>query len=123
MATIATWPEYAKIMADGFGVSRDPLTVRSEMESGPPKQLQVRTRGMVQRSFRALLTTREDYLAFLSWFKVTIRAGADWFWFRDPVSKQTVEARIVNGLGQENPLIPGKISHWAIQVTLEVWDI
>lgn len=123
MATIATWPEYAKIMADGFGVSRDALAVRSEMESGPPKQLQVKTRGMVQRTFRALLNSRAEYLAFLEWYKTTIRAGADWFWFRDPVTKQTVEARIVNGLGQENPLIPGRITHWTVQITIEVWDV
>ena len=123
MATIAEWPKNAEVMADGFSIDRDALTARSEMESGPPKQFQIRTRGMVRRNVRVLMSSLANYQSFILWFKRDIRAGADWFWWVDPISKSKTEARIVSGITKEEQLAPGIRTHWVVTMTVESWDI
>lgn len=123
MATIAEWPKYAEVMAEGFSLERDSLLARSEMDSGPPKQYQVRSRGMVRYNVRVLLSTLANYQSFVSWVKNSVRGGADWFWWPDPITRAKTEARLVSGVQKEEQLAAGIRTHWVVTVTVEAWDI
>ena len=44
---MATWPSYAGIRHEGFAEQRESALMRTEMESGPPRQTKVRSRVLV----------------------------------------------------------------------------
>lgn len=94
---MAAFPSYASIMRDGYGEQREPALLRSEMESGPPKQARVRTRVMITRPVKVWLSSLADYQAFIAWFRDDIAEGADWFDWVDPVDGTTKSVRFVGG--------------------------
>lgn len=94
---MAAFPSYAKILRDGFGEQRETALMRTEMESGPPRQVKVRSRVLVSRPVRIFVETKADYLAFVSWFRDTLNEGADWFDWLDPVDGTTKSVRFAGG--------------------------
>jgi hypothetical protein len=118
------WPTYAKLLFEGFGEQRETAAKATEMESGPPKVVLIKSRVMVRRPIRAFLTTTADYLAFLTWFETDLKQGTLWFDWYDPVRKVTKKGRIKGGeLGDSSPLAPLKINAgWIIPMTLETWQ-
>lgn len=114
-----TLPSYVKIKMNGFSEQRESALLRSEFESGPPRQARIKSKIMIRRPARLLLESKADYLAFLSWFSVDLNEGANWFNWFDPVRAQTVLARIVAGDLNATPA-PG-LRRWEIPVTLETW--
>lgn len=120
------WPVYASIMRADFGIERESALIRSNMESGPPKQTRVKSRVMATMAIRAGIKGKTNYEAFLTWWRDTLNYGADWFDLPDPVAGTTIQARIVGGqLGRAVP-VGGRPAdantRWEIPMTLEYWD-
>lgn len=116
---MATWPTYAKFLADGFTVRRESALQRTEMESGPAKQARIRSRVMVTRSGQVLFETKADYLAFLAWFATDINEGASWFNWTDPVDGAVKSARIAAADMEQAPLAALRV--WRVRLSIETW--
>lgn len=91
-------PTTAQILINGFAEQRESALMRTEMESGPPKQARVKSRVMVTRPVVLRFDTRADYLAFIVWYRDTIHEGADWFDFIDPVTNTTRSGRFTGSI-------------------------
>lgn len=116
-----TWPSYAHILHAGYSVTRESALQRTDMESGPPKQARVRSRVMVRRALTVRLDAKADYLNFIDWFAVTIKEGALWFDWTDPIDGQSKPARIVASEGiDQSPLGPRQ-SQWRVPLIIETW--
>ncbi len=119
---MATFPAYAAILLDGFAEQREPALLRTEMESGPPRQTKIKSRVMKTRPVKILLDSRDDYLSFETWFATTINEGADWFDWADPVSGTTKSVRFVGSMNAV-PLADTN-GPWAISgLSLEGWHV
>ena len=118
---MATWPTYAKILVDGFAEQRESALMRTEMESGPPRQTKVKSRVMVTRPVNIYLETLADYASFKTWFGTTINEGADWFTWTDPIDGASKSARFAGGGLSAMPLPGLTTSRWRISASLETW--
>lgn len=116
---MASLPSYAEILLPKYSEERMPALLRSEMESGPPKQAKIRSTVMVKRSVTFLIRSLADYRSFQTWFSVTINEGADWFTWTDPVSGTTKNARFVGGGYKAIP--QGSLARWHVQAQIETW--
>lgn len=59
---MATLPATAKILFDGFSEQRESALMRTEMESGPPRQVKTKSRVMIKRPVSLLFSSKADYL-------------------------------------------------------------
>jgi hypothetical protein len=119
---MATFPAAAKLGFAGYAKRRQSAVLRSEMESGPPKQARILSKVLVQRDLTYHFDSASDYNAFIVWFRDDITRGADWFDWTDPEDSTVKSARIVGGtLTEETSLNPALI-YWQIKLTLETWD-
>lgn len=118
--TTATFPSYAKIQLAGYSQQRESALLRTEMESGPPRQAKVRSRVMLTRTVKIYLKTKADFVAFESWYANDCNMGATWFDFVDPVSGSTVQARFVSGGYQAQPIVGG-LNAWLVDAKIESW--
>lgn len=117
----AALPSYVKVLRDGFSETRESALLRTEMESGPPKQAKVKSRVMVTRPVKMLVMSSADYASFKTWFGTTINEGADWFTWSDPVTASTLTVRFVGGGFDATPL--GDVNGaWAISAQIENWS-
>lgn len=117
---MATLPASAKILFDGFTEQRESALMRTEMESGPPRQTKVRSRVMVRRSVSILFSSKADYQSFMTWYANDINEGASWFDMTDPVSGLTINARFVNGGLAASPVNNG-LTRWTVKTQIETW--
>lgn len=117
---MATWPSYAKFLADGFSVRRESALQRTDMETGPAKQARIRSRVLITRSGAVLLKSKADYLAFLAWFANDISEGSAWFDWVDPVDGATKTARIVAADMEQAPMTPS-LDAWSVRLSIETW--
>ncbi len=114
-------PSYAKVLLAGFGEEAESGVQRTQMESGPPKQLRVKTRVLVRRDVAIHVGSKANYLLFVEWFQVDINMGADWFTWTDPVSATSKSARFVSALGRAAPV--GRLADaWVVAATIETWS-
>ena len=111
-------PSYVKILAAGYGETRQSALQRSEFEDGPPRQARVRSRVMVRRAV-SLLIDGAHYLDFLDWYSVDLHEGAAWFDYFDVVRNETTQARFVAADLTAQPS-PG-LQDWVILVSIETW--
>lgn len=118
---MATWPSYAKILRDGYAEQRESALLRTEMESGPPRQTKIKSRVMVTRPVAILLESGTDYQSFLAWYKTTINEGADWFDYVDPVTGSTISMRFSGGGLSAQPLAASS-GPWRISASIESWS-
>jgi len=116
---MAAFPSYAQLERQGFGDTPRPGVVRTDMESGPPKQATVESRSLHRISVVYLISTKADYQSFITWWETTI-SRVDWFDWTDPVSNTTKQARIVDGAIETTPL-RSDLAHWEIRFDLEYW--
>lgn len=113
-------PSYAKILLDGFSQKRGSALLRSEMESGPPRQSRIKTRVMVTRSVIIRLANLDEFNQFEQWYSDEINEGASWFEFDDPVSQTSKAARFVDGGYSASPV--GDVAMgWKISAQIETW--
>ncbi|GHU34213.1 hypothetical protein AGMMS50256_27520 [Betaproteobacteria bacterium] len=120
---MSAWPDYAKVLLESYSESRESALIRTEMESGPPKQARVRSRVMITRNITAAFASDADYLAFLDWYSNDIDEGALWFEFFDDVRNSIVLARFAEGGLQANAIRkPSEgIYIWELPCKLESW--
>jgi hypothetical protein len=115
------FPTYAKLLHEPYRVQREPAVLRTDMESGPPKQAKLKSRVMVTRELAYAFGSITDYTNFLTWFKTDINRGASWFDWTDPVDGVVKQARIVAGtLDEERP--NRQMDVWVISFKIETWD-
>jgi len=118
---MATFPTYAKLLHSPYRVTRDPAVLRTDMESGPPKQAMLRSRVMVTREVRYAFGSIADYKNFIIWFNTAIARGAAWFDWPDPIDDSVKQARIVGGNIEEEQ--PNKtLDVWVLKFSIETWD-
>src|SRR5690348_11379615 len=92
---MAAFPVAPMLLFPGPRRQRAPGVVRTQMESGPPKQLKTQSRVMIDREVVYLLKTLADYNAFITFFETTINRGADWFNWTDPVELNQSAPRLI----------------------------
>lgn len=117
---MAAFPSYARILFENYAEQRESALLRTEMESGPPKQAKVRSRVMVRRDVQIRLPSLTDYRSFVAWFSGTINEGADWFDFTDRIDGTVKSARFVNGGLQGRPM-RGLNGDWVVKAQIETW--
>lgn len=118
--TTPVFPSYAKIMFAGYSQQRESALLRTEMESGPPRQSKVRSRVMITRSVKIYLQSLADFQSFETWYSTDINEGASWFNFNDPVTGSVKSARFSGGGYTATPLVGG-MSAWEISAKIESW--
>ncbi|MBI3771472.1 MAG: hypothetical protein HY272_02015 [Gammaproteobacteria bacterium] len=118
---MATFPSTGKLLFNGFAEQRQPAVVRTEMDSGPPKQTKKLSRVMITRPVTYLFAAA-DYASFLTWFETTINNGNDWFDWTDPRTSTVKQARIVGGQLDEARPRNGKLTYWTVSFKLETWQ-
>ena len=116
---MATFPNYVKLLANGYQEQRESALLRTEMESGPPKQARIKSRVMVTRPVEIMVNSKADYQAFVTWFSTAINEGSDWFDFTDPVTRTVKQGRFVGGGLEATPSGGGKV--WSIKAKIETW--
>ena len=116
----ATLPSYARLMFNEYQQKRESAILRTEMESGPPKQAKVRSRVMLTRSVKIVIESLDNFKLFETWFKDDLDYGALFFNMTDPVTKLTIEARFVGGEYTARPLIAA-MNVWQIEASIESW--
>ena len=114
-------PDYVTVGFDGFTVSQESALLRTDMEAGPPKQARIKSRVMVTRSVVLKVGTKQHYNDFMTWFNTTLKYGADWFTWTDPISGNSQEVRFKGGEITAKALNP-HLTHWEINATLENWS-
>ena len=117
---MATFPSYATLLLDGYAEKRGSAILRTEMESGPPKQAKIKSKVMVERPVKIWLKSQADYLRFIDWFADDLDEGAIWFDFTDPVSNTVKQARFVGDGINGQPLDSGMVD-WTIDASIETW--
>lgn len=118
--TTPSLPSYAILMRDGYKHQRESALLRSEMESGPPKQTKIKHRVMVTRTCTIYLKSKTDFESFELWYSSTIKEGTLWFNYLDPVSDSTKLARFVGGGYEAIPRANVK-GAWLISAKIESW--
>jgi hypothetical protein len=120
---MAAFPAGLILLLPEYGEQAESALERTPMESGPPKQAQVRSRVMVQVSGRILFTSAAQYASFRTWFRVDIKNGADWFDWTDPRTGTLRQARFVAGRERGRTTdYRGTLDLTELPITLEYWD-
>ena len=117
---MATLPSYVKILFQDYSQRRESALLRTEMESGPPKQAKVRSRVMLTRAAKLYLSSKSDFQSFETWYREDLDEGALWFDMTDPVSGSTIEARFVGGGYTATPM-SAAMQLWQVEVNIESW--
>lgn len=118
---MAALPAYAKILYNGYSKKRESSLLRSEMESGPPKQARYKYNVMEVHSIKIYLDTKINFQSFESWYKNDIKDGSSWFDMADPVSGSTIEVRFKDGGYTATPMC-ADMEKWEIAAQIETWS-
>ena len=118
---MATFPTYANLLYSGYQKVRESSLMRTDMESGPPKQARVKSNVMEVHTVKIYLASKSDFQSFESWYINDISDGASWFNFVDPISGSTVQARFREGGYSASPM-SAAMQDWEINAKIEVWS-
>jgi len=119
---MAALPSYVRVFFDGFQESRESGILRTEFENGPPRQAKFKTRVMRTRSAKLYLDTKQNFLAFETWFAQDLSNGALFFNMTDPIRGTTIEARFVGGVYQARPL-SAALDCFEVSCQIESWSL
>lgn len=101
---MAALPSYVKLLRDNAGEKFDPGVAVSEMEKGLQKMRVTQSRVVVQVAATLFFKTRQDSIAFESWYFNTIRRIGFFDW-RNPRTGQVLSVRFKGGdIGQLTPV-------------------
>lgn len=117
---MATFPTYADILYNGYSKKRESALLRSEMDSGPPKQARIKQNVMEVHSVKIYVASNANFQLFESWYSSDISEGASWFDFVDPVTGSTKSARFKDGGYTATPMTPD-MENWEISAQIEIW--
>jgi len=118
--TTPTFPSIGIFISDSSNYKRMPrgTIVRTNMESGPPKQLTIASQAWIESQVTYIFT-KTEYQTFLTFYSSTLSNGNYWFNWTDPFDSTTKLARIVNGtITDASPTNP-QASYWTVKFTLE----
>lgn len=118
---MATFPSYAKILFDSYSRKKESALIRTEMDSGPPKQAKFQSKVMLTRSVKIFFNSKADFINFETWYDTTLDQGSGWFDYVDELSGATILARFVNG-GYESAPLSAKMDKWQINAKIESWN-
>jgi hypothetical protein len=118
---MASLPSYVKILFDGYQQQRESGILRTEFESGPPRQARFKSRVMVTRSAKLYINGKTNFASFESWFMNDIKGGSLFFTMTDPASGSSISARFVGGTYNVTPL-SSKWADFEISCQLENWS-
>lgn len=116
----ANLPSYVKILYDGYAQKQETAVLRTEMESGPPRQARIRSRVMLTRSAKLYFDSKANFQSFETFYRETLQHGALFFNMTDPVSGATIEARFVAG-GYNAAPMSAKMNLWVVDIQIESW--
>jgi len=119
---MATLPSYVKILYDGYVQQKESGVLRTDFETGPPRQARVKSRTMKTRAVKLFIENKDDFLAFETWFAEDLQQGALFFYMPDPVSGSLIEARFVGGIYSAQPMSP-TMDLWHLQCEIESWGV
>lgn len=117
---MATFPTYAQILYSGYSQKKESALLRTEMDSGPPKQAMVKSKVMIVRSVKIYLASKADFASFETWYNTDLSNGALWFDFIDPVSGLTIQSRFRDGGYTAQPMTPA-MQDWEVSAQIESW--
>lgn len=117
---MATFPTYAKILYKDYSQKKESALLRTEMDSGPPKQAKIKSKVMVVRNVKIYISSKINFQSFESWYENDLSQGSAWFDFVDPVSGSTIQARFRDGGYTAQPMI-ADMSKWEITAQIESW--
>lgn len=115
------FPTYATLIFDGFSEDFEKSIMRTEFDSGLPRQAPTKSRAMHFRTLTYNLCSKTDYLSFLNWYDNDLGRGAYWFLWLDPVSGKNLRARIFEGDIKAVPL-EKTLNKWNVTFRLETWS-
>jgi hypothetical protein len=121
---IQSLPSYATIVLEGYSESLAPAMHRSEFEDGYVRQDAKITRRRVVRSAKMRICTVEDVRDFKCWMRDSLRNGALWWLYKDPVEGRELRARFVNGNVTFKPMSQvreGSANIWTADCEIESW--
>jgi hypothetical protein len=117
---MATLPSYVRILFDGYQEQKESGILRTEFESGPPRQARFKSRVMKTRAAKLYLETKQNFFDFETWFREDLKGGALFFNMTDPVTGQTIEARFVAGSYVSKPM-SAALDCWEVECQIENW--
>lgn len=117
---MATFPAYAQILFKDYSQKKESALLRTDMESGPPKQAKIKSKVMAVRNVKIYLSSKSDFQSFETWYEDDIQLGSAWFDFVDPVSGLTIQARFRDGGYTATPMI-ADMNKWEITAQIESW--
>lgn len=114
---------YGKLLLRDYGEKPQTALLRTDMESGPPKQARVRSKQLVQRPV-IIDYSNAEYATFKTWFSGTLSYGANWFFWTDPRDGVSKQVRIVNGDYEAKSYVTseGDGLRWEVSLALESWE-
>lgn len=118
---MATLPSYVKVLFDGYSQTRESGLLRTEMESGPPRQARFKTRVMITRPVKLFIEGKSNFTAFETWFMNDLAGGSLFFNMADPVSGATIQARFVGGTYSAKPMTAA-MQLWELSCNIENWS-
>ncbi|MEN2424727.1 hypothetical protein AA0N74_01610 [Chromobacterium vaccinii] len=92
---IPEFPAYALMLADGFAEEADYGVMRTEMDSGVPKQARRFSVPIIARTINIRVRSDADRLRFDDWVRVDLAGGVGWFNWLDPIGGQRKRARLI----------------------------
>ena len=117
---MATLPSYVKILYDGYIEQKESGIIRTEFESGPPRQAKFKSRTLKTRTALLFIDSNQNFQNFESWFANDLEQGALFFNFTDPVTKTTTQGRFVGGVYSARPL-SSSMNVWEVSCQIESW--
>jgi hypothetical protein len=119
---MATLPSYVKILYEGYIQQKESAVLRTDFETGPPRQARVKSRTMKTRTAKLFIDSKENFLLFETWFADDLQQGALFFTMADPVSGSNIEARFVGGIYSAQPMTPA-LNLWQLECQIESWGL
>lgn len=122
--TIEQLPSYAIIVLEGYSESLSPAMHRSEFDDGYVRQNAKISRRRIVRSATIRLCSVEDLREFKCWLRDSVRNGAMWWLYTDPVEGRDLRARFVNGdfvFKTINQVREGGSNVWTADCEIESW--
>ena len=113
-----TWPAYANVAADGYGLGQDDDVARTRFDDGAVRQGRRHTRALDLRRVRGWLASDEDLVRFRAWARESAHAWFDW---RDTEDGVTRRVRVRGGAGaiRYTARVRGGRRTWDFELELE----
>lgn len=106
-----------RMLTSEYSESVNSNALRTDMTGGYAKQAK-RASKQVKVCEATYFYTAAEFEAFKTWFKDTAADGVLFFNWNDPVSGNTIDARIVNGVYNAKPM-NARMKHWNVVLQIE----